>query len=896
MFKKFGNLTSSLKFKITFALLGAAFLVLSMTSYQVYFHGSEIIEKIFYEKLRTDVDVTTKHLGKRVKAEVDQIRLLSDSVRIRRFFRAYYRYYEQFHDNLVDNSCHDRSKADRFHDICHSINYSTKNCSGDEGKCHFTMKQLLDRQVMIHSVLEEIRQQFDLEDIGLYDNKLNAIYSSNNLFSYGQRYYLLGFENNSSFEIIRDFDLDDHGIMVSEVNESDDDIKFSILAPVFIENEKVGFVNFKLLPRRLEDYFASGQIVENDIKTQNRTFLTNSDGKILASNRGNHVYGNTHWLFEDPDNSHFFHQQKDIFDTRFFHDDDEYLVSASKLDAFGVTWWVLAETKQKDAVGEFSVLVDRLIYTAVGLFVAFVGISVAISNRFLIPINDLVSAMIAFKNGERNVRVKIKSNTAEIGVATEAFNSLAQTVVDTTVSESEMQDIFNSMLNGILVISLENGVMELKNINETAGVIIGADETTRVEKMIERIPPVLCETHCGLSGKEWLKVVTKTGFIRPHEIKITGLDDVARDIVFACRARRIGENKSISLLISMTDITELKNTQQYNESMKELFGKFVPEDVASSMIANPNLAAIEGKMQEITVVATDLKGFTALSNYYDPKYLFDILNDYLSSMYGVVSEWGGNIIEVMGDGLFVIFRNLTDGDDHTDRAIACAIELQNKLVKLNRDLVRANRPPLKMGIGIHRGTAMLGNIGSDKRMKFSAMGAPVNTAFRIESLATNGDILMTDFTCKKARNSKIETGRKFTANLKGLDPDIQIVAVVGSNYKGEHFLSQRSHMPEKLDRDRPILIQLVDHKEVLKEEIAAIITHEDADQAVIATSLVLKIGQSLKVVDAVLSASFYVQVLSDEVSSLAQGNHTNSKPQKGYLVVKSSIIQAKKVS
>ena len=85
MFKKLGNLTSSLKFKITFALLGAACLVLSMTSYQVYYHGSEIIEKIFYESLRTDADVTAKLVGKRVKAEIDQIRLLADSVRIRRF-------------------------------------------------------------------------------------------------------------------------------------------------------------------------------------------------------------------------------------------------------------------------------------------------------------------------------------------------------------------------------------------------------------------------------------------------------------------------------------------------------------------------------------------------------------------------------------------------------------------------------------------------------------------------------------------------------------------------------------------------------------------------------------------------------------------------------------------
>ena len=299
---------------------------------------------------------------------------------------------------------------------------------------------------------------------------------------------------------------------------------------------------------------------------------------------------------------------------------------------------MLAETKRKDAVGEFSILVDRLIYTAVGLFVAFVAISVAISNRFLIPINDLVSAMISFKNGNRKVRVKIKSNTAEIGLATEAFNSLAQTVVDTTVSESELQDIFNSMVNGILVISLEDSEMKLKNINETASNIIGADETTRVGKMLDCIPRVLCENHCGISGKRWIDVVIETGYIRPHEIKITSLKNFQRDIVFSCEARRIGDSKSISLLISMTDITELKNTQKYNESMKELFGKFVPEEIASSMIANPNLAAIEGDLQEITVVATDLKGFTALSTYYDPKYLFDILNEYLSVMYEVVSS------------------------------------------------------------------------------------------------------------------------------------------------------------------------------------------------------------------------------------------------------------------
>ena len=133
----------------------------------------------------------------------------------------------------------------------------------------------------------------------------SKVYSSNHLFSYGQRSYLIGFENNSAIEVVRDFDIDSANLTVSEINDNGKDIKFSILAPVFIENEKVGYVSFKLLPRRLEDYFSSEQIADNNSKIRNRIFLTNADGNILAVNRQNHLYGNTHWLYEDSQNKGF---------------------------------------------------------------------------------------------------------------------------------------------------------------------------------------------------------------------------------------------------------------------------------------------------------------------------------------------------------------------------------------------------------------------------------------------------------------------------------------------------------------------------------------------------------------------------------------------------------------
>ena len=148
----------------------------------------------------------------------------------------------------------------------------------------------------------------------------------------------------------------------------------------------------------------------------------------------------------------------------------------------------------------------------------------------------------------------------------------------------------------------------------------------------------------------------------------------------------------------------------------------------------------------MTILMSDLRGFTALAARLNPGDVIEFLNLYLEAMVDVISRYEGTILEIIGDAILVIFGAPLPCVDHPDKAVACGLAMQLAIPEVNRQLLAKGGSELEMGIGIHTGRVVVGNIGSLRRTKYAAVGSTVNLASRIESFSTGGQLLISDAT------------------------------------------------------------------------------------------------------------------------------------------------------
>ena len=201
--------------------------------------------------------------------------------------------------------------------------------------------------------------------------------------------------------------------------------------------------------------------------------------------------------------------------------------------------------------------------------------------------------------------------------------------------------------------------------------------------------------------------------------------------------------------------------------IRETFGKYLSEKVVDEILESPAGTKIGGRREEVTILMSDLRGFTTLSENRNPEELMGLLNRYIGHMSEIIVSYDGIIDEIIGDALLVVFGISEKTEDHPQRAVACAIAMQNGLRRLNAEISSQDFPELEMGIGINTGTVIVGNIGSDIRIKYGVVGAPVNIAARIESNALGGQVLIGETTYLAAKNH-IHVKPPRTAMMKGM--------------------------------------------------------------------------------------------------------------------------------
>jgi adenylate cyclase len=168
--------------------------------------------------------------------------------------------------------------------------------------------------------------------------------------------------------------------------------------------------------------------------------------------------------------------------------------------------------------------------------------------------------------------------------------------------------------------------------------------------------------------------------------------------------------------------------------VSKLFGRYVSRDVYDRLLADPSLAVLGGGRRELTVLFSDIRGFTAVTERGDPEELVSQLNEYFSRMVEIVFRHRGTVDKFVGDMVMALFGAPVDDVDHAEHAVAAATDMVAELGELNRKWAGEGRAQLDIGIGVNSGEMIAGNIGSSSIMSYTVIGDNVNLGARLESL------------------------------------------------------------------------------------------------------------------------------------------------------------------
>jgi adenylate cyclase len=245
--------------------------------------------------------------------------------------------------------------------------------------------------------------------------------------------------------------------------------------------------------------------------------------------------------------------------------------------------------------------------------------------------------------------------------------------------------------------------------------------------------------------------------------------------------------------------------------MRRTFGRYVTDEVVANLLETPSGLKLGGERRKVTVLMSDLRGFSAVSERLPPEQVVAILNIYLGAMADVINQYNGTINEFIGDGIFVMFGAPISREDDSQRAIACALAMQLAMKPVNEHNQQMNLPILEMGIGIHTGEVVAGNVGSQKRAKYSVVGSHVNLTARIESYTVGGQILISEETLKDA-NIDLRINGQLRVEPKGIKAPITIYDIGGIGGKHNLYLPQSEENMVKLVEAIPIEYTILEGK------------------------------------------------------------------------------------
>ena len=325
----------------------------------------------------------------------------------------------------------------------------------------------------------------------------------------------------------------------------------------------------------------------------------------------------------------------------------------------------------------------------------------------------------------------------------------------------------------------------------------------------------------------------------------------------------------IAVILVISDITELTemrdavramNTIQNlnrqlelrNRVLQETFGRYLSDEIVSEILDSPEGWKLGGQKRRLTIMMSDLRGFTAMSERMAPQDLITMLNHYFSLMYEEIERYHGTLIEFQGDGMLIIFGAPAQTETHAADAVAAALGMQRRMKVVNRWNREHGFESLSMGIGINTDMVILGNIGSEKRTKYGVLGSAVNLTGRIESYTTGGQILISPGT-RDAIRSDLRIARTMQVMPKGVDREITISLVTGIGEPYGVYLEEDTDSKLTAIKPQPVIFTVLEGKHAGGKKREGQLTAVSEQEAVMKTeeglsvydNLMLKVGDGL---------------------------------------------------
>ena len=323
--------------------------------------------------------------------------------------------------------------------------------------------------------------------------------------------------------------------------------------------------------------------------------------------------------------------------------------------------------------------------------------------------------------------------------------------------------------------------------------------------------------------------------------------------------RTEGTTNGVVLVISdITELTEMRDAikameriqglnrqlEMRNRLLQETFGRYLSDDIVKEILDTPDGLKLGGQKHELTIMMSDLRGFTMMCSRMEPQPLITMLNHYFAEMYDIISRYKGTLIEFLGDGMLIIFGAPISTNAHASNAVAAAVEMQRRMHEVNAWNAERGYPELAMGIGINTDEVILGNIGSESRTKYGVLGSAVNLTGRIESYTTEGQIVISPTT--RARiPEELAIEQEFQAAPKGVTGEITITAVSGIGGKYNIYLEHAAETPQPLAAPLAVAFQVLEGKHMDGSLKTGTLLALSAHQAVMETAAPVQVFDNL---------------------------------------------------
>jgi class 3 adenylate cyclase len=278
----------------------------------------------------------------------------------------------------------------------------------------------------------------------------------------------------------------------------------------------------------------------------------------------------------------------------------------------------------------------------------------------------------------------------------------------------------------------------------------------------------------GALGAMGVGVLVARRITRPVSALTTGVARVAQGDL--SQAIPVSSSDEVGrLTLAFNDMLEGLRQRDF---IRDTFGRYVSPEVAKTLLESPEGLRFGGEKRVVTILMSDLRGYTRFAEQGDPAWVMEVLNGYLARMTEIIIGYGGTINEFIGDAVFAIFGAPIAHADHAERAAASALAMQRAMGEINDEHVRRGFPRFEMGIGVNTGEAVVGNIGSAQRAKYAVVGSAVNVAARVEGSTVGGQVFLSAATLEQIKDLA-EVAAAVPVEVKGLSEPLMLYELRG---------------------------------------------------------------------------------------------------------------------